>query len=247
MTNDRLTETQKWFESIRGKQIDVDNFPKGNAPQCVDVPKHHLIHVLGGRIGSFGNGKDVARGIVSAGQHVFLDPRTTMIQAGDVVSFGKPLGQVRLKRADGTSYVLDAGHVGVAYADQQGNTVRVVDQDGYASAQGVHVSEFPVSYVVGIARPKRYVQAQATTAAAAPTVYVVTTHGLNRRTSPGDLRTAALAYPTAPLYRGARWHGTGRTAKDSRGGTWIEGRSDWEKSAGKKPTWVHGAYLKAVA
>lgn len=238
MTADRVTETQAWFETIRGKRIDMDGFPIGREAQCVDVPKHHLHHVLGGKPGSFGNGKDVARGITHAGHHTYLNPRTTLIQAGDVVSFGAPLGQI--KRKDGT--VANYGHVGVAYADQQGNTVRVVDQDGYSSGQGVHVSEFPVSYVTGIARPKKYIQAEAT----APTVYVVTTHGLNRRTKPGDLRDTALAYPGAPLYRGARWHGTGRTAKDSRGGIWIEGRSDWEKSAGRPATWVHGAYLKAV-
>lgn len=241
---DRITETRNWFETIRGRRIDMDGFPAKNKAQCVDVPKHHLHHVLGGKPGSFGNGKDVARGITHAGHHTYLNPRTTIVQAGDVVSFGKPLGQVRLRRKDGTSYVLDAGHVGIAYADQQGATVRVVDQDGYSSGQGVHVSEFPVSYVVGIARPKRYIQAEATTAA--PTVYVVTTHGLNRRTAPGDLRDTALAYPDAPLYRGARWHATGKTAADSRGGTWIQGRSDWEKTANKPATWVHGHYLKAV-
>lgn len=237
---DRITETHDWFETIRGRRIDMDGIPLGNEAQCVDVPKHQLHHVLGGQLGSFGNGKDVAKGITRAGHHTYLNPRTTLIQTGDVVSFGAPLGQVR--RKDGT--ILDAGHVGIAYADQQGATVRVVDQDGYSSGQGVHVSEFPVSYVVGIARPTRYIQAEAATAA--PAVYVVTTHGLNRRTKPGDLRDTALAYPDAPLYRGARWHATGETFTDSRGGTWIQGRSDWETSANRPATWVHGAYLKAV-
>lgn len=241
MTHPRVTETQEWFESIRGKQVDVDNFPKGNEAQCVDIPKHHLINVLGGASSSFGNGKDVAKNISKAGKHEYLNPRVHKIHAGDTVSFGAPLGQVRLKRSDGTSYILNAGHTGVAYADVTGNTVRVVDQDGYSSGQGVHVSEFPLSYVVGIARPKRYSQ----TTAVQPKEYVVATGGLNRRTSPGDLRDSALAYPNAPLYRGARWHGTGKTAKDQYGGVWVEGRSDWELSAGRPATWVHGAYLTA--
>lgn len=236
---DHVTETQRWFETIRGQRIDMDGFPAKNKAQCVDVPKHHLHHVLGGKPASFGNGKDVARGITHAGHHTYMNPGTTLIQAGDVVSFGAPLGQI--KRKDGT--VANYGHVGVAYTDQQGATVRVVDQDGYSSGQGVHVSEFPVSYVVGIARPTRYIRPTLTPRAAE---YVVTTHGLNRRTRPGDLRPEALAYPDAPLYRGARWHATGKTATDSRGGTWVQGRSDWEKQANKPATWVHGHYLKAV-
>lgn len=235
----RAAEIQRWFETIQGKRLDMDGFPLGKEAQCVDVPKHLIRYVLGGMPGSYGNGVDVAGNLARTSMFDAV-PKGQLIQTGDVVSFGAPLGQIR--RKDGT--VARYGHVGVAYSDQQGNTVRVVDQDGYSSGQGVHVSEFPVSYVVGIARPKKYTQAESATAA--PTVYVVATHGLNRRTTPGDLRISGLAYPGAPLYRGARWHATGKTAKDKYGGTWIEGRSDWEKAANRPATWVHGSYLKAV-
>ncbi len=76
--------------------------------------------------------------------------------------------------------------------------------------------------------------------------YVVTSDGLNRRTAPGDLRDEALAYPGAPLAQGMRWYGTGKTATDDRGGVWVEGWSEWQRSAGQPPCWVHGGYLKEV-
>lgn len=71
------------------------------------------------------------------------------------------------------------------------------------------------------------------------TTYTVNTEGLNRRTKPDHTSTT---YGT-PLYKGALWHGTGKTHKDSYGNTWVEGHSDWMLAANQDPAWVNDRYL----
>ena len=147
-------ETRAWFKAVRGQRVDMDRFPVGREAQCVDVPKHHYAHVLGGTPGVFGNGKDVAYNLGKLPEFTYHAPGTTRVQAGDYVSFGAPLGQVR--RRDGS--ILDAGHVGICLERVSDSTVAVADQDGYATSDGIHRSEYPMDYITGIARPVRYAQ-----------------------------------------------------------------------------------------
>lgn len=162
---DNVKEVTDWFTSIKGKNIDMDNFPVGNEAQCVDVPKHFYKAVLGGQPGTFGNGKDVAFNLGKLDAYTYYAPGTTRVQPGDTISFGKPLGQV--KKSDGR--ILDYGHVGVCIERVNDSTVAVIDQDGFSSKNGVHRSEFPMNYITGIARPNRYLTTSKTTSTPTPT------------------------------------------------------------------------------
>ena len=118
-------------------------------------------------------------------------------------------------------------------------------QDSSYAARATLARQYGIAGYVGSAEQNLLLLSLLRAGAAGKT-YVVTSDGLNRRTTPGDLRDEALAYPGAPLATGMRWYGTGKTTTDARGGTWIEGWSEWQRSAGQPPCWVHGAHLKEV-
>lgn len=90
----REAKAAKWFWSVAGRGIDVDNVPYNQPKQCVDVSKHFAINAYNAPFGAYGNGKDVARSFATRlpGWTGFEYKPGMKLQALDVLSYGDPYG-----------------------------------------------------------------------------------------------------------------------------------------------------------
>ncbi|WP_404465261.1 N-acetylmuramoyl-L-alanine amidase [Micrococcus antarcticus] len=167
-----------YVASTVGKRVDVDGFPARQPYQCVDISKDWAISRFGARAQAYGNGKDVARGLVDSGQGWTWVAPTEKGQPGDVVSWGAPYG-VATETRGGKKVQVEYGHTALLIEDL-GSKLKVLQQNGF-SAGPAHVATLDKRGLRGYARPPR----PATVGATQGTVHTVvagdTLWGIARR------------------------------------------------------------------
>lgn len=136
----------RWARDVDGVGLDVD---KRHDKQCVDGAKDWVSLFGVDPMGSYGHGKDFARGVASAyrDKFDFYLPSQTTVKAADTLSYGRPYG---VNQRTGAFF----GHVAVALEDSTGSTHLVMNQDGFNGKTVMHTSNLNTSYIIGIARPK---------------------------------------------------------------------------------------------
>lgn len=124
-------ELWAWVLEVRGRSDITGKY----GMQCVDLSKHWGNRVQGLRMaGSYGHGKDLARGLASTGLFTFY-PASAQAQSGDVVSWGASWGR-------------GYGHTAVVIADN-GSSLRVMQQNPLRP----HLATLSKRDLVGYARP----------------------------------------------------------------------------------------------
>ena len=145
------SEVMGWANSLIGKFVDEDN---AYGAQCKDLISHY-IRVVHGEPYTRGNGDQMAQNLVAQRGWTAVS-LSTKWQIGDVVS---------------TEGIVYGGHIYVVIEDQ-GNRVKMVDQNGGPSPTGkdgsITIRTVSKSDALAVARPPRYVGAIVSAPAPAP-------------------------------------------------------------------------------
>jgi hypothetical protein len=111
--NDRFL---KYFQDHNGKPVDIDNYPKSQPNQCVDLIRLYATEALGFPKGTLapGNAADIFLKFPNiAGSQHFQKIRNlpwNVPQQGDIIFFGAPYGKDVVKDKSGKDVVIYYGH-----------------------------------------------------------------------------------------------------------------------------------------